>query len=124
MNIRPKFKDLMNCKFTQEGDLDLSKSWWSYTALGKKYVRFYELLDDDSILDALEEKFGEEGFWLEAYLIFDYDKDTNCDSCEVDEYFADELIDAMKAIAPEVEITDRLEKIAYDTDGYKFTELD
>ena len=25
---------------------------------------------------------------------------------------------------PEVEITDRLEKIAYDTDGYKFTDLD
>lgn len=122
--MRPKFKDLMNCKFTQDGDLDLSRSWWSYTALGKKYVRFYELLDDDKILDALEEKFGEEGFWLEAYLIFEYDKDTNGDSCEVDEYFADELIDAMNEIAPDVEITDRLEKIAYDTDGYKFTELD
>lgn len=122
--MRPKFKDLMNCKFTPDGDLDLSRSWWSYTALGKKYVRFYELLDDDKILDALEEKFGEEGFWLEAYIIFSVDKEINYDSAEVDEYFADELIDAMKEIAPDVEITDRLEKIAYDSDGYKFEELD
>lgn len=114
---RPKFKDLMNCKFTQDGDLDLSKSWWGYTSLGRKFVRFRDVFDSEKA-DGLEEKFDDNGAYIEAYIIFSVDKETNYDSADVDEYFTD---DFPKMNAEEEE---RLEKIAYDTDGYKFTELD
>jgi len=115
--MRPKFKDLMNCKFTPDGDLDLSKSWWSYTALGRKFVRFRDIFDDKKA-DELEEKFDDNGVWIEAYIIFSMDKETNYNGAEVDEVFTDEL--------PEMNAKEvaKLEKIAYDTDGYKFTEYD
>lgn len=115
--MRQRFKDLVNCRFTPEGDLDLSKNWWSYTVLGRKFIRFKDLFDDEKA-DMLEEKYDNDGVYIEAYIIVSMDKDTNYYSEEVDEYFADEL--------PEMneKEMEKLETIAYDLDGYEFTELD
>lgn len=115
--MRPRIKDLVNCKFTQEGDLDLSRSWWSYTALGRKFVRFRDVFDGEKA-DELEEKFDDNGAYIEAYIIFSVDKETNYDSADVDEYFTDDF--------PEMnaEEEEKLEKIAYELEGYKFNEID
>ena len=122
--MRPIIKRESHGYVKPDGNPMTGGAWFSITFLAHKFIPVESLTADPDVVAWLKDFYANEAVFVVAYITSGYDKSTNYEGVEVEEWFDEDdfndVIEECSLLTQEEKtaIWNKLDELANDPDGY------